>query len=270
MDLNSKKGMLYLIGGKEDRYYEKKVLTKMVELTKASHITLIPTASSYPLDMAREYTNAFLDLGVEDIDVLDIRYKKDVDTDENKEIIKKTDVVFFTGGDQVRLSEIMLGTELLKLIKDRHSNGLHVAGSSAGAHIASSPMLYYGERRGLIKGSVESCNGFGFLPNITIDTHFSNRKRIYRLTQFLLSSKSDMGIGLAENTAIAIFNDNIFEVIGSGFITILKKSQDYETNYDEVSQKDKISVDGLSLSFLNSGMKYDLNRFKLLKIKKLA
>ena len=270
MELNLEKGILYLIGGKEDRYYEKKVLTKMIELTKASDITLIPTASSYPLEMAREYKDAFLDLGVENINVLDIRYKEDVDTDENKKVIEKTDVVFFTGGDQVRLGEIMFGSKLLDLIKSRHNKGVHIAGSSAGAHIASDPVLYYGERWGLIKGSVESCEGFGFLSDITIDTHFSNRKRIQRLTQFLLSSKSNMGIGLDENTAIAISNDNTFEVVGSGFVTILKKTKDYETNYDELSLKEKISVDGLSLSFLSNGMKYDLNKFKLLKFKKLA
>ena len=269
MTMNLKKGLLYLIGGKEDRYYEKKVLKTLVEISEPNHITLIPTASSYPLEMADEYKNAFKDLGVKEIEILDIRYKEDVDKKSNLNVIEKTDLVFFSGGDQLRLAEIFNGSTFLNTIKFHHNNGLAIAGSSAGAHIASKEMLFYGERRGLMKGSVKSSEGFGLI-DIVIDTHFSYRRRIYRLTQFLASHYSEIGIGLDEDTAIAIKSDNTFEVIGSGMVTILKKSDKFQTNFEDVKYKQNISVDGLQLSFLHSGMKYDLNRFTILKFKKLA
>ncbi len=269
MAINLKKGLLYLIGGKEDRHYDKFVLKKLLDLSKPKHITLIPSASSYPLEMAREYKDAFGDLGVKNIDVLDIRYADETDEERNIKIIENTDLVFFSGGDQVRLAELFLGSRLLNTIIFRHNNGLTVAGSSAGAHIASDEMLYYGERRGLIKGSVKSSKGFGFVK-IVIDTHFSNRKRIYRLSQFLAAHSTEIGIGLDEDTAIAIKNDNTFEVVGSGLATIIKKSENFVTNYKEVREREPISIDGLQVSFLNNGMKYDLNRFTLLKFKKLA
>ncbi len=269
MAINLKKGLLYLIGGKEDRYYEKKVLKTLTDYVRPKHITLIPSASAYPLEMADEYKEAFEDLNVKNIDVLDIRYKDEVDLQRNFEIINKTDLIFFSGGDQLRLAEIFLDTKLLETIKILHNKGLTIAGSSAGAHIASKEMLFYGERRGLMKGSVRSSKGFGLI-DIVIDTHFSYRRRIYRLTQFLASHYSEIGIGLDEDTAIAIKSDNTFEVIGSGMVTILKKTDKFQTNFNDIRHKHNISVDGLQLSFLQNGMQYDLNRFALLKFKKLA
>lgn len=261
---SNSKGHLILIGGAEDRKNDKIILKKIVELNQAKTVTVIPSASCYPSGVSEDYYYAFKSLGVENIQVFDIREPAEADTEKYLSEIEKTDLVFLTGGDQVKLFHVFHETELLKKIKHLHFNkGLNIAGTSAGAAVASDPMIYDGNIHGLKKGSVNFSKGFGLLKDITIDTHFITRGRLGRLTQFLCTGIATFGIGLGENTAIFINPDSIFEVIGTGMITIVDSKNILYSNYDQINEGDPIAIHGVNTGFLQNGSRFDINKWSV-------
>lgn len=258
------KGHLILIGGAEDRKEDKLILKKIVELNNAKTVTVIPSASCYPTGVSEDYYYAFKSLGVENIQIFDIREQSEADTDKYLQEIEQSDLVFMTGGDQVKLFHVFRNSELLEKIKDLHFNhGLNIAGTSAGAAVASNPMIYDGNIHGLKKGSVHFSEGFGLIKNVTIDTHFISRGRLGRLTQFLCTGITSYGIGLGENTAIFIRPDNTFEVAGTGMITVVDTKNVSFSNYKEINEDDPIVIHGINAGFLQHGSVFDLNTWKV-------
>jgi len=260
-----KKGYLVLIGGAEDRSREKIILKETVRLNNARKVVVIPTASSYPSDLGNNYYYAFRDLGVDIIEVVDVRTRSDADRNEYLKKLTDTDMVFFTGGDQVKLVDILSDTKLHRKISRLYKSGVTIAGTSAGAAAASDPLIYSGDDKGLFKGEVRHDKGFGFLKNITVDTHFSARIRLQRLTQFLLSGYNLRGIGIDEDTAIIVNSDNEFEVIGSGAVTVVNTRWVSFSDYNEVRNNNPFSVNGVHVGFLQPGTIFNTQYWKIIE-----
>ena len=259
------KGLLFLIGGAEDRQGDKQVLRQLVERTQASRIVIVPTASAYPKDASCAFTDAFTDLDVADVACLDIRHRDEADRDDHLQILETTDVVFFSGGDQVKLVNTLKHTRFLDLIRTRFDAGeLHVAGTSAGATAAGTPMIYYGNRNGLKKGTVKHADGFGFIDGVAIDTHFSARKRLSRLSQFLISGHCQKGIGLDEDTGIVIDADLRFEVTGSGMVTILDSAAVNDSNFHSVQNGEPLRFTNMRLGVLPAGSRFSIREWAVI------
>ncbi len=257
------KGNLVLIGGAEDRKEEKTVLGNLIGINKAERVIIIPTATLYPVESGEDYYDAFRELGVKNVDIFDIRETREADRKSYLERLKKADMVFFTGGDQVRLTRILLDTRLINLIKHRFLHErLTVAGTSAGAAAAADPMTFDGDNQGLIKGSVKFDKGFGFIENITIDTHFVARGRLGRLTQFLCNGYTQRGIGIGENTSVTILPDHTMYVKGSGIVTVFSTEDVIFSNFNQIRDNEKITLDGIRLGFLQEGAIFDLHKWK--------
>lgn len=258
------RGYLVLIGGAEDRKNDKIILKATVDINNAKRVVVIPTASNYPLSLGDDYIYAFRNIGVEYVDVFDIREPYEADKTEYIEKVEQADLVFFTGGDQVKLVTTLIDTALLKLIfKCHNERKLTVAGTSAGSAAASDPLLFSGDDHGLIKGSIKHSKGFNFIPNITIDTHFNARNRLLRLSQFLCCGLSNRGIGIDEDTAIVINPNGIFRVIGSGYVTVLNSENLTFTSYDSIEPGEKMSFNDLILGFLQPGCMFDINTWNV-------
>ena len=258
------KGNLVLIGGAEDNRRDKRVLKRIIELNNATNIVVIPSASSYPSSLAEEYRYAFRDLGIEEINIFDIREKSEADKSEYLEKIRESDLIFFTGGDQVKLVNILDGTELIDIIKTMYRNGSTIAGTSAGAAAASDPMIYDGDNRGLTKGKLHYSKGFGFIRNLTVDTHFIVRERLLRLSHFMATGMSNKGIGLGEDTAIFIYPSEYFEILGSGVITVVDGKDITYHDYEKIETNNRLNINGLKIGFLHEGCVFDLNRWKII------
>jgi len=254
----NEKGFFVLIGGAEDKRRDMIVLKRTVDLNNAGNIVIIPTASSYPSSLARKYYYAFKDLGINDINIFDIRNRHEADKHEYLEKINYADLIFFTGGNQVKLVDTIKHTELFRKIVKQNLKGATIAGTSAGAAAASDPLIYDGDDNGLVKGSVKYSEGFGFIKNITIDTHFDTRRRLLRLTQYLLSGRSHRGIGLGEDTAIIINPFHQFEVIGKGVVTIVNTKKVTYSNYNQLKDYEHVSANGINVGFLQSGTVFNM------------
>jgi cyanophycinase len=256
--------MLILIGGAEDRKGDRAILKKVISFTGGRRVAVITTASDFPVDLGRDYHRAFISLGVQEVTLMDIRYREDADHHGHLSAVSKADVIFFTGGDQVQLLDVLEGTALAGRIRRRLHDGATVAGTSAGAAAAGEVTIYSGDGEGHLKGTVGHRKAFGFLPGVVVDTHFMERGRLARLAQYLSSGGLSQGIGLAEDTAAVVYPEGKFEVVGKGVVAALSAEGMAWSGYREAAAREPITVDGLRLSYLGPGSLFDLSRWGVL------
>ena len=133
-----------------------------------------------------------------------------------------------------------------------------LAGTSAGAAGMSTSMIVRGESTPHPhKNSVRLSPGLGFLKNIIIDQHFTERGRISRLITAVSYNPYNLGIGIDENTAIILDKNGIMEVFGQGTMTIVDGSQITYNEIAEVGDHQAFSVCGVQLHILRDGLFYD-------------
>ncbi len=261
--MEDKRGYLVLIGGAEDRKDRMVILRRILELTSNRNVVVVPSATSYTADAISDYRDVFFSIGASMVDGIDIQSRYEAERDDYSHLLDDAGLIFFTGGDQTRLVDSLWQTKTMEIIRKRFKEGATIAGTSAGAAAASDPMIYDGDDEGFSKSAVKHTRGFGFLKEITVDTHFLQRERIPRLSQFLSSGLSQKGIGLNEDTAIFISPDNKFEVVGSGTVTVMNSENMKYSSYDDVNRNEPISVDGVEIGFLAEGSVFDLDRWKI-------
>jgi cyanophycinase len=107
------------------------------------------------------------------------------------------------------------------------------------------------------KGSVRLSPGLGFLKNVIIDQHFTERGRISRLITAVSFNPYNLGIGIDENTAIILDGKGILEVYGQGSVTIVDGSDITFNQIAEVADNEAFSVCGIQLHVLRDGLVYD-------------
>nr|MBA2378481.1 cyanophycinase [Blastocatellia bacterium] len=107
------------------------------------------------------------------------------------------------------------------------------------------------------KNSVRLSPGLGFLKNIIIDQHFTERGRISRLVTAVSYNPYNLGIGIDENTAIILDGKGILEVYGQGSATIVDGSAISYNEIAEVGDHDAFSVCGVQMHILRDGLIYD-------------
>ncbi len=264
---HSRKGTLVLIGGAEDRKYEKKILSHIIRINNPSRVAVFPTASSYPGEVYETYRRAFRDLGADEVFYVDIRYRDEADRPRYLKMVNEADLIFFTGGDQERLVEILQGSRIIKRVRYRYNHGATVAGTSAGASALGDPMVTSGnDTGGFKKGAIRISTGFGFLKRLVVDTHFLARGRIPRLAQVLSSGRSRQAIGMDEDTAVAVHPDRTCEVVGNSMVTIMSSYTLHYSSYFQAATDELVGMDRIHISFLAPGMKYSLPKRRVIGV----
>lgn len=252
------KGKLIALGGGDDDGLIKLIKSEICELT--SYIEVIATAATEAEESGNAYKLAFEELGCTNVQFMKIDEEHKADTVENQKRIARADVIFFTGGDQVRLAKFLHGTKLLEILCKRYiEEDIIIAGTSAGAAVMSDKMIYDGYGHySLIKGEMKTTKGFSFIERVFIDTHFAERGRFGRLAHAVAHDPNYIGIGLSEETGIIIKKGNQVEVFGPGVITIIDASQVKFSNLNDVSENEPIAVEGLKMHLLVNGYRYCL------------
>lgn len=254
-------GHLLVIGGAEDKYNERRILKKFLSLAgeKDAEVLIIPVASDFPEFAAEVYTQAFRNLGVANPRVLRATSRQDIVNADAAKLLDGVTGVFMTGGDQMRLVSLLGGTKFAdKLRKMVRETNIVLAGSSAGAAGMSTSMIVRGEPSSHPhRNAVKLSPGLGFLKNIIIDQHFTERGRISRLITAVSYNPYNLGIGIDENTAIILNSEGILEVFGTGSATIVDGSQITYNEIAEVDDNQPFSVCGVQLHVLRDGLIYD-------------
>jgi cyanophycinase len=254
-------GHLLVIGGAEDKYNERRILRKFIQLAGDENavVLIIPAASDFPEFAADIYVQAFRKLGVAAPRVLRATSRQEIINADVDALLDGVTGIFISGGDQMRLTSIMGGTVLAQRIEALvRDTDIVLAGTSAGAAGMSSSMIVRGESVSHPqRNSVRLSPGLGFLKNIIIDQHFTERGRISRLITAVSYNPYNLGIGIDENTAIILDKDGNLEVFGAGTVTIVDGTKITYNEVAEVGETDPFSVCGVQLHVLRDGLIYD-------------
>lgn len=274
----AKTGTLIPIGGNEDKgtdtsenyhleFIQESILSRVVRESggKESSIVIIPTASSIPAEVSDNYLAAFGKLGCNRLHIMDIRDRKESESPENLRIMEEAHCVMFSGGNQSKITKNIRGSALHEILLNRYFNDkLVVAGTSAGAMCMSEEMIAGGSsREAFVKGAVKMDKGLGFIPNLTIDSHFIRRGRFGRLAEAVAKFPKMVGIGLAEDTGMVIKEGKIFEVIGSGMVIIFDPRKLKHNNQEILKEGTPMSLTNLKTHVLANGDRFNIKKGKV-------
>jgi len=220
---------------------------------------VIPTASKMH-ETGLRYEAIFRDLGAARVTVMDFDTRRDCQEPNRLQRIDEATGIFFTGGNQLRLTALLGGTPVAQLIRKRNASGVTVGGTSAGASILSEHMIAFGdEGSSVVAGSVRLAPGLGLTNRFVFDQHFRERDRLGRLITALAYNPFAIGIGLDEDTAVFIGPDEVLEVEGSGGVTVVDASDVSFSSADSVSEGQPVAILGLKVHVLTPGTTFDLN-----------
>lgn len=257
---NGTRGYIIPIGGAEEKFHNTEILDRFIDICggRSARVAIIPTASELD-DTGRNYEKLFRKIGIKHAKVLNILTRDDCHEAEFTDYIEKSDGVFMTGGNQLRLSTTLGGTPVAQSIRRANARGLHVAGTSAGAAFMPEHMIAGGA-----EGSTPSPDmvtlapGLGLTNNFVIDQHFRQRDRLGRLLTALAYNPFAVGIGLDEDTAAFIRPGDDLEVVGSGGITIIDPSNLSYSSMDRARSGEPVSLIDVKLHILISGGRFDI------------
>lgn len=258
--LDESAGQLIIIGGAEDKEGDCTILREFVRRSGGlqARIVVMTVATGLPGEVGETYLNLFERLGVEDVRVVDTADRKDASDPDAIAAIEKATGVFFTGGNQARITELLKDTELDTTLHRRFSEGLIIAGTSAGAAMMPDMMIVEGEAETNPRMEVAQMDrGMGFLPGVAIDQHFAQRGRIGRLLSAVAQQPVVMGFGIDENTAIVVSGSEI-EVIGEHSVTVVDVADLTHNNVNQLLKDEPLALCGVKLHVLPHGYRFDL------------
>ncbi|HEX8386305.1 MAG TPA: cyanophycinase [Rubricoccaceae bacterium] len=253
------RGCIIPIGGAENKEGDRAILARFVALSGGpdARIAVVPTASEMA-DTGDRYAALFGDLGAGHVDVLPMTERAHAQRADYLEAVQQSTGIFITGGNQLRLSTILGGTPLAKAIRRRNAAGMPVAGTSAGAAILPEHMIAGGEPGATPTATgVLLAPGLGLTNRLIIDQHFRQRDRLGRLLTAVSYNPFAIGVGLDEDTALCLRPDGVFEVYGSGAVTIVDPSDLVYSSMDTAEPGEPVNLIGLTLHVLGAGGRFD-------------
>lgn len=249
-----------VIGGAEDKVRHRVILSRFMEMAggEKAHLAVLSTASSLGEAATEIYRQVFTSLGARQVIGLRPEERAEADDPKLAELLADATGIFMTGGNQLRLSNVVSGTRLGAAILASHGRGMVVAGTSAGASAAASHMMAFGASGATPKHRMAQVSvGLGLLVNLVVDQHFEQRTRLGRLLSVVAQSPALIGIGLDEDTAAIVYADDTLEVIGRGAVTIVDGS-DIVTDAPEAKGHNPMMVSNARLHSLPAGYRFDL------------
>ena len=254
------RGWIIPVGGAEDKLQDAAILRRFLTLSgdDDARIAVIPTASQLE-DTGSRYEQIFRELGANDCTALPYVERTDVTRDDWHDVLENATGVFFTGGNQLRISTILGGTRVAKTIRRLNARGVPVGGTSAGAAILPEHMIAYGETGGTpTAGMVSLAPGLGLTNRFVIDQHFRERDRLGRLLAALSFNPFAVGLGIDENTAAFIAPNNVIHVEGAGAITVVDVAEVHHSSIASAAEGDPLCITNIKLHVLPQGATFNL------------
>jgi len=256
----NQRGFIIPIGGAEGKSKAKKptILKRFARLCGGdeARILVIPTASLLD-ETGPKYMELFQSFGAKSM-CIPVEQREDCFDEEMLRVLGKATGIFITGGNQLRLSTILGGTPVARLIRKLNSEGIHVAGTSAGAAIVCEHMIAGGRSGSSPRESgVELAPGLGLTNRVIIDQHFNQRQRMGRLLAALSFNPFACGLGIDENTAAFIGPDGMMEVAGTGTVTVVDPADMNHSSMSYVGKAEAVTLIGLKLHVLADGARFN-------------
>ena len=259
---SDKRGFIIPIGGGEDKGPDPSILKRFVEIAgdDRAEIVVLPTASRLE-STGPLYEDIFSELGAALVSTVPISSREDCNNPAFAERCENATGIFITGGNQLRLSTILGGTDVAQSLRRANARGVPIAGTSAGASIMSEHMIAGGESdQGPSEGGAFLAPGLGLTNAAVIDQHFSERNRLGRLISASALNPFLLGIGIDEDTGAFIGQDGLVEVVGSGTVTVVDGGDLKYSSAHLADRNQGLAMLGLKMDILREGCLYDLNR----------
>lgn len=255
-------GSLFIIGGKEDKKDERIILRMLAkQVGKGGKLVVATVASESPRVQFDEYETCLRGLGMRHIHHLSIDERAEAQLDSKLNVLRDADAVFFTGGDQLKITSQIGDTPVYNRVRQIFDAGGLIAGTSAGASVMTETMMVSGDgdQSHRIGSMLRLAPGFGLLPGVIVDQHFAERGRIGRLLGAIAQNPRILGIGLDEDAAILVRRGR-FQVVGSGAVYVVDGGKVTFTNINEAKPEDPLCIYGLKLHVLNQADSFDLKK----------
>lgn len=249
-----RRGTLIIIGGKEDKEDDPRILEEVVKKVGSGKLCIATVASAVGDELWECYRQVFHRLGVKKISHLSMIERHEPVDHKALKIVKDADAIFFTGGDQLKITSELGGTVVAEAMQDLYTKGGLIAGTSAGAAVMSETMLVSGPGATSVKvrSELRMAPGLGFVKDMIIDQHFAERGRISRLISAVSHNPKYLGVGIDENTAIVVEGRH-FRVLGDGSVYVLDGHEMTDCSLTEASLYEALSVFNIKMHVLGDG-----------------
>lgn len=256
--MGDRRGSLIIIGGHEDKEGDREILRAVAEQVNGGRLVVATVASHQPEGYFDSYKRAFADLGVADLVELYVNERSESLDLDATQTLKGAAGVFFSGGDQLRISSQIGDTPIERLVREIYEGGGVIAGTSAGAAVMSDTMLVRGSSAESHRiGDLHLAPGLGLVKDAIIDQHFAERGRIGRLLGAVAQNPRVLGIGIDEDTAIRVEGTR-FEVLGVGGVYVVDGSGVTHSNIAEAEPDRTLSMHDVRVHVLSRSDQFDL------------
>ncbi|HYW33062.1 MAG TPA: cyanophycinase [Gemmatimonas sp.] len=258
--IRTRSGRLIVIGGHEDKEDERVILRAVANEARNGALVVVTAASDLPHEVWADYEPIFRDLGVEDVRQLHVDSREQALDETVHGVLDGATCVFFTGGDQLKLTSQLGDTPVFQKTRAIYESGGCVAGTSAGASVVCETMMVSGGSSASprVGDALRMAPGFGFVSGVIIDQHFAERGRIGRLIGAVAQNPRILGIGVDENTALICEHGVSCTVLGEGAVYFVDARDVTQSNVVDDSTDRTLSVFNIRLHLLNMGDEFDL------------
>lgn len=251
------KGHLVLNGGGPK---PREVMEKFIDLAGGPEaaIVVFPTASGES-DTGDYYRDLLIgDYGCNNVFVADVRTRDDAGDATMADRVRTATGIFFSGGDQRRITEALLDTLVGEAVQQAHHHGAVIGGTSAGTACQSSLMITGdGDFTVITADNVELWEGLGLFPGVIVDQHFVARGRHNRLISVILEHPEQIGVGVDEATAVWVRPNGTFQVLGEGWVVVFDAHDSEIHRRDGAEGRTDLGVHSLKTHVLLPGEVFD-------------
>lgn len=252
-------GPLIIIGGHEDKEGERVILREVARHLAGRKLVIATVASHEPEGYFEGYQKAFAAIGVTNLEELYVEDRNESLAGSRLALLDGAGGIFFSGGDQLRITSQIGDTPIERKIRDLHAGGAVIAGTSAGASMMSETMLVRGASSESYRiGELHMAPGLGLVPGVIIDQHFAERGRYGRLLGAVAHNPRLLGIGVDEDTALVV-KGRALTVIGSGAAYVVDGETATHSNIAEARADRALSMFDVRMHVLSSGDRFDLD-----------
>ena len=256
---------LLIIGGAEDRIGRSVVLKRFVKLAggRHSHIVVIPTASSFALEVSEAYRDVFTRLRGGEVSVVHPTTRRESGDPEMVAALDCGDGHLHhrrqPGQARPEHRRHPGGRCHRPRLRPRRGRRRHL-----GRGLDHEPLHDLARRGGSHprQRASQISAGLGLVEDVIIDQHFDQRGRYGRLMSMVAASPNLLGMGIDENTAAEIRDARVMSVIGAGAIFVVN-ARNAITDAPDARRGAPLLVSGAVVHTLPTGSTFDLQHVEL-------
>ena len=258
-------GTLVLLGGGTDPHGD--ALGAFATLASSNGNGLViglTTASGNVRASARRWRRDLHTAGLEHVKVPVVETRDHASDPRIVKMVEESSGVFLGGGNQIKLVTTLSGTPVGEAIWAHYARGGLVGGTSAGAAALTELTLAgneVDEEGKLVEQYIGP--GLGLLGfKALVDTHFTQRRRLYRLFVAIADNPEIMGLGLDEDTAMVVKGE-VARIVGKGGVTFVDGRGVRFDNADEVTKGRQLTLSSLRVGIVGTGYTFNLRHREL-------